>query len=195
MDETYKVAITDIVNIGIGGSDLGPQMVVRALDAFRIPGKRFHFVSNIDGHELHAVLRTLQPERTLFLVASKTFTTLETMTNARSALAWFQAQGGRDVARHFVALTAHADVARAWGMTTAFGFWDWVGGRYSLWSAIGLLLVETDAGTWAAHAQVEALFVRGEIGREHVPRGGCRVGRRRRRTGQLVDAVDGAHHE
>ncbi len=131
-------AITDIVNIGIGGSDLGPQMAVRALDAFRIPGKRFHFVSNIDGHELHAVLRELQPGRTLFLVASKTFTTLETMTNARSALAWFHAQGGRDVAGHFVALTARADVARAWGMTTAFGFWDWVGGRYSLWSAIGL---------------------------------------------------------
>ena len=97
--------ITDVVNIGIGGSDLGPHMAVLALEAFRIPGKRFHFVSNIDGHELHAVLQQLQPERTLFLVASKTFTTIETMTNARSALAWFAAYGGRDVARHFAALT------------------------------------------------------------------------------------------
>jgi glucose-6-phosphate isomerase len=131
-------AITDIVNIGIGGSDLGPQMVVRALDAYTQPGQRLHFVSNIDGHELQSVLRRLRPESTLFLVASKTFTTLETMTNARSALAWFQAQGGQDVARHFAALTACPEKAAAWGIRTTFGFWDWVGGRYSLWSAIGL---------------------------------------------------------
>ena len=130
--------ITDVVNIGIGGSDLGPQMVVAALEAFRVPGKRFHFVSNVDGHELAAVLQQLQPEGTLFLVASKTFTTLETLTNARSARAWFEQQGGRDVARHFAALTTNVEAARQFGITTTFGFWDWVGGRYSLWSAIGL---------------------------------------------------------
>ncbi len=88
-------AITDVVNIGIGGSDLGPHMAVLALEEFRAPGKRFHFVSNVDGHELHTTLRALRPESTLFLIASKTFTTAETMTNARSALAWFAAQGGR----------------------------------------------------------------------------------------------------
>ena len=131
-------AITDVVNIGIGGSDLGPQMVVAALEAFREEGKRFHFVSNVDGHELAGVLRGLKAEHTLFLVASKTFTTLETMTNARSARRWFEGQGGRDVARHFAALTTNVEAAREFGITTTFGFWDWVGGRYSLWSAIGL---------------------------------------------------------
>ncbi len=131
-------AITDVVNIGIGGSDLGPQMAVAALESFAIPGKRFHFVSNIDGHELDAVLRRVRPEGTLFLVASKTFTTLETMTNARSAKAWFVQQGGQDVARHFAALTTNVEAARQFGIATTFGFWDWVGGRYSLWSAIGL---------------------------------------------------------
>ena len=133
-------AITDIVNIGIGGSDLGPQMAVLALDAFAIAGKRFHFVSNVDGHELASTLSRLKPESTLFLIASKTFTTIETMTNARSAKAWFAAQGGTDVARHFAALTTNVDAARAFGISTTFGFWDWVGGRYSLWSAIGLPL-------------------------------------------------------
>jgi glucose-6-phosphate isomerase len=130
--------ITDVVNIGIGGSDLGPQMAVLALQDFVIPGKRFHFVSNVDGHELAAVLKGLKAENTLFLIASKTFTTLETMTNARSALAWFRAQGGSDVARHFAALTTHVAAAAEFGITTTFGFWNWVGGRYSLWSAIGL---------------------------------------------------------
>src|SRR5205814_9955720 len=105
---------------------------------FVLPGKRFHFVSNVDGHELDSVLRRLRPESTLFLIASKTFTTIETMTNARSARAWFEAQGGRDVARHFAALTTNVAAAQAFGITTTFGFWDWVGGRYSLWSAIGL---------------------------------------------------------
>ena len=133
-------AITDIVNIGIGGSDLGPQMAVVALDAFAIPGKRFHFVSNVDGHELNAVLQKLKPETTLFLIASKTFTTIETMTNARSAKAWFVAQGGIDTARHFAALTSNVEAAREFGISTTFGFWDWVGGRYSVWSAIGLPL-------------------------------------------------------
>lgn len=131
-------AITDVVNIGIGGSDLGPQMAVAALDAFRAEGRRFHFVSNIDGHELATVLQGLRPQSTLFLVASKTFTTLETMTNARSAKAWFEKQGGTEVARHFAALTTNVDAARQFGIATTFGFWDWVGGRYSLWSAIGL---------------------------------------------------------
>jgi len=132
--------ITDVVNIGIGGSDLGPQMAVRALHDFAVPGKRFHFVSNVDGHELAAVLHELKPERTLFLIASKTFTTVDTMTNARSALAWFLGQGGSDVARHFASLTTNVAAAAQMGITTTFGFWDWVGGRYSLWSAIGLPL-------------------------------------------------------
>jgi glucose-6-phosphate isomerase len=131
-------AITDIVNIGIGGSDLGPQMAVTALAEFVDPGKRFHFVSNVDGHELDAVLRSVRPESTLFLIASKTFTTLETMTNALSARTWFEAHGGRDIARHFAALTTNVSAARQFGIETTFGFWDWVGGRYSLWSAIGL---------------------------------------------------------
>ncbi len=132
--------ITDIVNIGIGGSDLGPQMAVLALDEFVLPGKRFHFVSNVDGHELNAVLKRLKPESTLFLVASKTFTTIETMTNAQSAKTWFEAQGGTDIARHFAALTTNVVAAKAFGISATFGFWDWVGGRYSVWSAIGLPL-------------------------------------------------------
>ena len=130
--------ITDVVNIGIGGSDLGPQMAVLALQDFVMPGKRFHFVSNVDGHELAAVLKGLKAENTLFLIASKTFTTTETMTNARSAQAWFKAQGGNDVARHFAALTTNVAAAAEFGISTTFGFWDWVGGRYSMWSAIGL---------------------------------------------------------
>jgi glucose-6-phosphate isomerase len=133
-------AITDIVNIGIGGSDLGPQMAVLALEEFRLPGKRLHFVSNIDGQELASVLAQLRPENTLFLIASKTFTTTETMTNAASAKQWFEAQGGTDIARHFAALTTNVAAARDFGISTTFGFWDWVGGRYSLWSAIGLPL-------------------------------------------------------
>ena len=133
-------AITDVVNIGIGGSDLGPQMAVLALDEYVMPGKRFHFVSNVDGHELAAVLKKVKAENTLFLVASKTFTTIETMTNALSAKAWFEAQGGTDIARHFAALTTNVPAAHAFGISTTFGFWDWVGGRYSVWSAIGLPL-------------------------------------------------------
>jgi glucose-6-phosphate isomerase len=132
--------ITDVVNIGIGGSDLGPQMAVMALQSYALKGKRFHFVSNVDGHELDAVLNGLKAENTLFLVASKTFTTLETMTNALSAKRWFETQGGTDVARHFAALTTNVEAAAKFGIQTCFGFWDWVGGRYSLWSAIGLPL-------------------------------------------------------
>ncbi|MFC5496206.1 glucose-6-phosphate isomerase [Caenimonas terrae] len=131
-------AITDVVNIGIGGSDLGPQMAVTALQEFVLPGKRFHFVSNVDGHELAAVLRQVRAQSTLFLLASKTFTTIETMTNARSARAWFDAQGGKEVARHFAAITTNVAEAKAFGIGATFGFWDWVGGRYSMWSAIGL---------------------------------------------------------
>ena len=130
--------ITDVVNIGIGGSDLGPQMAVLALDAFATTGKRVHFVSNVDGHELAATLRAVRPGNTLFLIASKTFTTIETMTNAESARRWFEAGGGTDIGRHFCALTSNVAAAHAFGITTTFGFWDWVGGRYSLWSAIGL---------------------------------------------------------
>ena len=131
-------AITDVVNIGIGGSDLGPQMAVLALDSFATADKRLHFVSNVDGHELAATLRRLKPRNTLFLIASKTFTTIETMTNALSAKRWFEAQGGTDIARHFCALTTNVVAANSFGISTTFGFWDWVGGRYSLWSAIGL---------------------------------------------------------
>jgi glucose-6-phosphate isomerase len=143
--------ITDIVNIGIGGSDLGPQMAVLALDSFASidgkAGKRMHFVSNVDGHELAAVLKHLKAENTLFLIASKTFTTIETMTNALSAKAWFETNYGdksallttnKGISRHFAALTTNVAAANAFGISTTFGFWDWVGGRYSLWSAIGL---------------------------------------------------------
>ena len=130
--------ITDVVHIGIGGSDLGPQMAVQALQHATRGGPRVHFISTVDGHELAAALTTLRPRHTLFLIASKTFSTLETLTNARSALDWFTAQGGADVARHFVALTAQPQRAADWGIRTCFGFWDWVGGRYSLWSSIGL---------------------------------------------------------
>ena len=130
--------ITDIVNIGIGGSDLGPQMAVLALHEFADKTKRFHFVSNVDSQELASVLAQCRPHSTLFLIASKTFTTAETMLNAQSAKTWFEAQGGTDVGRHFAALTTNIAAASEFGITTTFGFWDWVGGRYSLWSAIGL---------------------------------------------------------
>ena len=129
---------TDIVNIGIGGSDLGPQMAVLALHAMAEKSRRFHFVSNVDGQELADVLARCQPRTTLFVIASKTFTTAETMLNAQSAKTWFEAQGGQDMAGHFAALTTNSAAASAFGITTTFGFWDWVGGRYSLWSAIGL---------------------------------------------------------
>jgi glucose-6-phosphate isomerase len=129
---------TDIVNIGIGGSDLGPAMAVAALEACTLPRQRVHFVSNVDGHDLAPLLARLDARRTLFIVASKTFTTQETMANAEAARAWFVQQGGTDVARHFAATTTNVKAAAAFGIATTFGFWDWVGGRYSLWSAIGL---------------------------------------------------------
>ena len=138
--DTASSGITDVVNIGIGGSDLGPQMAVPALAADAHPHLRLHFVSNVDGHDLMPVLAQLQPQRTLFIVASKTFTTQETLANAQTARAWFLAQGGSDIARHFVGVTTHVEAAAQFGITETFGFWDWVGGRYSLWSAIGLPL-------------------------------------------------------
>ena len=136
--DTASSGIRHVVNIGIGGSDLGPQMVIPALDAFAHPGITFHFVSNVDGHDITPVLRRLKPAETLFIIASKTFTTQETMANAQVARAWFEANGGTDIARHFVATTTNVQAAAAFGITTTFGFWDWVGGRYSLWSSIGL---------------------------------------------------------
>jgi len=136
--DTATSGIKHVVNIGIGGSDLGPQMVVPALDAFVHPGLQFHFVANVDGHDITPVLRRLKPAETLFIVASKTFTTQETMANALAAKAWFTAHGGTDTAKHFVATTTNVKAAAEFGITTTFGFWDWVGGRYSLWSAIGL---------------------------------------------------------
>jgi glucose-6-phosphate isomerase len=130
--------ITDVVNIGIGGSDLGPQMVVPALDAWQHPQIRSHFVSNVDGHDITPVLRGLDARKTLFIIASKTFTTQETMANAAVAREWFLANGGTDIAHHFVGATTNLKAAADFGISTTFGFWDWVGGRYSLWSAIGL---------------------------------------------------------
>ncbi len=134
--------ITDIVNIGIGGSDLGPLMVCEALKPYARPDLRAHFVSNVDGAHLSQTLAGLDPARTLFVIASKTFTTQETMTNAASARSWLVEHLGSDeaVARHFVAVSTNAEAVTAFGIDTAnmFEFWDWVGGRYSLWSAIGL---------------------------------------------------------
>jgi glucose-6-phosphate isomerase len=134
--------ITDVVNIGIGGSDLGPAMAVLALEAYRQKNLNFHFVSNVDGHDIAPVLARLKPQRTLFIIASKTFTTQETMANAGVAREWFLAQGGskEELAEHFVGVTTNFKAAAEFGITRTFGFWDWVGGRYSLWSAIGLPL-------------------------------------------------------
>lgn len=134
--------ITDIVNIGIGGSDLGPVMVCGALKPYAQAGLNVHFVSNIDGTHLAQALEQCDPETTLFIVASKTFTTQETMTNARSARQWFlqAAKDDAHVAKHFVAISTNANEVSKFGIDAdnMFEFWDWVGGRYSLWSAIGL---------------------------------------------------------
>lgn len=133
--------ITDVVNIGIGGSDLGPVMVTEALKAYK-SRLTMHFVSNVDGSHIAETLKSLDPETTLFLIASKTFTTQETMANATSAKNWFLASGAveSDVAKHFAALSTNEKGVAAFGIDTEnmFEFWDWVGGRYSLWSAIGL---------------------------------------------------------
>ncbi|MBE0596022.1 MAG: glucose-6-phosphate isomerase, partial [Desulfuromonadales bacterium] len=135
-------AITDIVNIGIGGSDLGPCMVCEALRPYARPDLRAHFVSNVDGTHLAETLKRVDPETTLFLIASKTFTTQETMANAHSARQWLVQRTGDEaaVAKHFLAISTNASRVREFGIApeNMFEFWDWVGGRYSLWSAIGL---------------------------------------------------------
>lgn len=134
-------AITDVVNIGIGGSDLGPVMVTEALKSYK-NHLNLHFVSNVDGTHIAETLKKVNPETTLFLIASKTFTTQETMANGHSARNWFLASGATeaDVAKHFAALSTNAEGVSKFGIDTEnmFGFWDWVGGRYSLWSAIGM---------------------------------------------------------
>ncbi|MCE2593939.1 glucose-6-phosphate isomerase [Motilimonas cestriensis] len=139
--------ITDIVNIGIGGSDLGPYMVTEALNAYKVEGINAHFVSNVDGTHITETLKKVNPETTLFLIASKTFTTQETMTNAHSARDWFLAAAKQPefVAKHFAALSTNAKSVAEFGIDTdnMFEFWDWVGGRYSLWSAIGLSIALT----------------------------------------------------
>lgn len=135
-------AITDIVNIGIGGSDLGPLMVTEALKPYKKENINLHFVSNVDGTHIAETLKLVNPETTLFIVASKTFTTQETMTNANSARDWFLSVAKDEdfVKNHFAAVSTNADAVSAFGIDTKnmFRFWDWVGGRYSLWSAIGL---------------------------------------------------------
>ncbi|AUG53095.1 glucose-6-phosphate isomerase [Thalassospira marina] len=137
--------ITDVVNIGIGGSDLGPVMVNEALRPYHIDGIKCHFVSNVDGAHIVDTLKGLDAETTLFIIASKTFTTDETLTNAYSARSWLVDALGDDgaVAKHFVAVSTALDKVAEFGIDTAnaFGFWDWVGGRYSLWSAIGLPII------------------------------------------------------
>lgn len=139
-------SITDIVNIGIGGSDLGPVMVTEALKPYK-KNITPHFVSNVDGTHIVETLKGLDPETTLFMIASKTFTTQETMTNAHSAKDWFLENGGasENVAKHFVAISTNAEGVADFGIDTAnmFEFWDWVGGRYSLWSSIGLSIACT----------------------------------------------------
>ena len=134
--------ITDVVNIGIGGSDLGPKMVVRALTPYHHPDMRFHFVSNVDGTDIAETLAQVNPETTLFLIASKSFTTQETMTNAHTARDWFllAANDESAIERHFVAMSTNRQKVIAFGINpdNMFEFWNWVGGRYSLWSAIGL---------------------------------------------------------
>lgn len=136
-----------IVNIGIGGSDLGPVMVTEALKSYGVEGIKTFFVSNVDGTHMAETLKQVNAEETLFMIASKTFTTQETMTNAHSARTWFLAQGAAesDIAKHFVALSTNASAVAEFGIDTAnmFEFWDWVGGRYSLWSSIGLSIACT----------------------------------------------------
>ena len=135
--------ITDVVNIGIGGSDLGPAMTTLALSTYH-DGPRLHYVSNVDGAHIADTLKVLKPATTLFLIASKTFTTIETMTNAKTARKWIaDSLGEKKVGNHFAAISTAIDKVKAFGISEEriFGFWDWVGGRYSIWSAIGLPLM------------------------------------------------------
>jgi glucose-6-phosphate isomerase len=140
-------AITDIVNIGIGGSDLGPLMVTEALQPYRNPRIRAHFVSNVDGTHITETLKRVSPETTLFLIASKTFTTQETMTNAHTARKWFLSDAREEsfIRKHFIAISTNSREVEKFGIDPShmFRFWDWVGGRYSLWSAIGLSIACT----------------------------------------------------
>lgn len=158
--------ITDIVNVGIGGSDLGPVMVTEALKSYSDRSLHVHFVSNIDGTHIAETLRACDPETTLFLVASKTFTTAETVTNANSAKAWFlqKAKDSAHIAKHFVALSTNAKEVAAFGIDTKnmFGFEDWVGGRYSVWSAIGLSIA-----LFIGYDQFEAFLKGGEAVDRH----------------------------
>ncbi len=138
-------SITDIVHIGIGGSDLGPRLVCEALAPYSHPEIRIHFVSNVDGTDIQNALRNLNPSRTLFIVASKSWTTQETLLNANTAKRWFQKNGSpdeRDIAKHFVALSTNEEACASFGIPSEnmFHFWNWVGGRFSLWSAIGLVI-------------------------------------------------------
>jgi glucose-6-phosphate isomerase len=140
------LGITDVINIGIGGSDLGPKMVCQALRSFAHQGIQSHFVSNVDGHALDAVLKQLNPATTLFIISSKTFTTADTMLNAHSARSWFlQHFNEAALVRHFVAVSTNQKAVQEFGIApeNRFDFWDWVGGRYSLWSAIGLPIALT----------------------------------------------------
>ena len=142
-NDVRRSKITDVVNIGIGGSDLGPAMTTLALAPYH-DGPRLHYVSNVDGAHIADTLKLLQPETTLFLIASKTFTTIETMTNARTARKWIAEKlGEKAVGDHFAAISTAIDKVKAFGISEdrIFGFWDWVGGRYSIWSAIGLPLM------------------------------------------------------
>lgn len=136
--------ITDIVNIGVGGSNLGPQMVTEALKHYSDDGVNVHYVSNVDGAQIVEVLRPLDPQKVLFIVSSKTFTTTETMTNAKTAIKWLTSSSfdEKSVAKHFVAVTANKENAMGFGIEehNIFDMWDWVGGRFSLWSAIGLAI-------------------------------------------------------
>jgi len=140
-------SVTDIVNIGIGGSDLGPVMVTEALKPYKKPNINAHFVSNVDGTHIAETLKKVNPETTLFMIASKTFTTQETMTNAETAKEWFlkSAKEAEHVKKHFVAISTNKEKVEAFGIdpNNMFTFWDWVGGRYSLWSAIGLSIACT----------------------------------------------------
>ncbi|MFN3269624.1 MAG: glucose-6-phosphate isomerase, partial [Candidatus Kapaibacteriota bacterium] len=137
--------ITDVVHIGIGGSDLGPRLVCDALENYRQPNINVHFVSNVDGSDIQKVLRNVNPFRTLFIIASKSFTTQETLINANTAKEWFLLNTNakeRDLARHFIAISTNEEACQKFGIPpeNMFHFWNWVGGRFSLWSAIGLVI-------------------------------------------------------
>ena len=165
--------ITTVVNIGIGGSDLGPAMVTEALRPYHHPELRCFFVSNVDPAHMRSVLKDLQPDKTLFIVASKTFTTLETLSNARLAKAWYLSEGGseQDIHRHFVAVSSNVSAAENFGIKpdNIFPMWDWVGGRYSLWSAIGLSIALATSTTvfkqlLAGAAEADSHFLHAPLG-------------------------------